>query len=287
MSTHDRNEATSVRGTELTAGKRLVFTITTGRSGTEYLARVLALFRGVHATHEPKPRFSSAWRAVLAARDPNSAAREFWLDEKLPRIRRTRGDVYAETSHLACKGFLESLADLGIAADLVHLRRDPRAVALSLWRLGAIPGRTLKGVKHFVSPWDRNHLPWRDLEHARPNDYQLCFWYALEIDARAAALRAELEPRGLRVHAVLLESLACESGILELAQRLELGALSTLGRMRVARLAGTRVNPKDAEKRDASFADTELDAWEAEVRASVIPSATSTHFHAGSASSAL
>lgn len=256
------------RSSELTAGKRLVFSVTTGRSGTEFLARALALFRGVHAAHEPRPRFATAWRAVLAARDPESAAREFWLAEKLPRIRRTRGDVYAETSHLACKGFLVALADLGVAPEIVHLRRDPRAVATSLWRLGAIPGRTLKGVKHFVSPWDRNHLAWRDLEHAQPNDYQLCYWYALEIDARAAALRAALEPRGVRIHKVEFDALRSESGILELGRRLGLGALSTLGRLRIAAVAASRVNAKDTAKRADVLLDTELDLWESAVRGS-------------------
>jgi hypothetical protein len=269
MSTIDLGQAAPGRSSALAGDKRLIFTVTTGRSGTEYLARCLALFRGVHAAHEPKPRFSSTWRAILAARDPHSAAREFWLAEKLPRIRRTRGHAYAETSHLACKGFLESLADLGIAADLVHLRRDPRAVATSLWHLGAIPGRTLKGVKHFLSPWDPNHLAWRDLEHAKPSDYQLCYWYALECDARAAALRATLEPRGLRMHSVDIESLWSEAGILELGRRLDLGTLSTLGRLRIARIAGRRVNTKAAEKRPQPSVEAELDLWEREVRASV------------------
>ena len=54
--------------------KRLIFTVTTGRSGTLYLARVLGLFRGTKSLHEPKPTFSSAFRTVQTA---PSTAREF------------------------------------------------------------------------------------------------------------------------------------------------------------------------------------------------------------------
>jgi len=58
--------------------KRLFFTVTTGRSGTLYLARVLDLFRGTRSLHEPKPTFSSAFRTVqtvpATARDNIAAA---------------------------------------------------------------------------------------------------------------------------------------------------------------------------------------------------------------------
>src|SRR6185436_2882073 len=129
---------------------------TTGRSGTEYLARVLGLFRGVRALHEPKPTFASAFRTVCAAPE---TAREFWLEHKLPRIARARAPVYAETSHLACKGFLESLVELDLQPTLIHLRREPHAVARSMLALGTVPGRTYKGVKYYLGPGDRVFLP--------------------------------------------------------------------------------------------------------------------------------
>src|SRR5262249_3241543 len=131
--------------------RRLIFTITTGRSGTEYLARVLSLYARVEARHEPRPRFSSCYRAVLAV---PAVAREFWEREKLPRILSGHRSIYAETSHFACKGFLESLIELGQRPTLVHLVRDRREVALSLWSLDSIPGRSLRGVRHYLSPED-------------------------------------------------------------------------------------------------------------------------------------
>jgi hypothetical protein len=137
-------------------------------------------------------------------------------------------------------------------------------VATSLWQLGAIPGRTLRGTKHFLSPRDPNHLP---LSGLRPlDDYQLCYWTCLEMDARARVLRERLEPRGVRVHAVVLEDIQSEDGLLALGARLGLTSLTTLGRMRIGRLARTRVNAKDDQKRRDALDPSHLDALEREVR---------------------
>lgn len=244
-------------------GRRLLFTVTTGRSGTEYLARVLALFANVEARHEPKPRFSSCFRAVVAAPE---VAREFWEREKLPAIDRGRKPIHAETSHFFGKGFAPSLLDLGRVPDVVHLRRDPRAVARSLWELESIPGRSLRGVRYYLSPWDPNHLPVASDRARGWHDYQLCYWYGLETDARARALGALLAERGGRMHALELESIQSAEGIAALGARLELGPLSAFGAWRVKALASRRVNEKRHQKRSGSLPEERLGEWEAEVR---------------------
>ena len=160
--------------------KRLIFTITTGHSGTRHLAWALGCFRDVDARHEPKPSFSGAFRTVCT--EPETAA-EFWRAHKLPSIASTKKPIYAETSHLACKGFLESLIELGYRPDLIHLHRDPREVATSLWRLDSVPGRTSKGVKYNLAPTDPCFL---SLRGAGPAP-----------GARAATPPAALRVRGL------------------------------------------------------------------------------------------
>lgn len=243
--------------------RRLLFTVTTGRSGTEYLAQCLSLFAAVEARHEPRPRFSTAFRAVVTA---PAVAREFWEREKLPKIERGSSAIYAETSHFFCKGFAESLVDLGRVPELLHLRRAPRATARSLWQLESIPGRSLRGVRYYLSPWDPNHLPVSEALARSWNDYQLCFWYCLEIEARARVLRERLEPRGVRFHEVELDAIQSVEGIQELGSRLELGPLSLVGRMRIASRARHRANLKQELKRTESLPESELDGWERAVR---------------------
>jgi hypothetical protein len=249
---------------ETVRGKRTLFTVTTGRSGTEYLARALACFRNVAAEHEPKPTFGSAFRTVVAAPD---TAREFWLEHKLPRIARVRAPIYAETSHLVCKGFLEAAVELELAMTWVHLVRAPREVATSLWRLATIPGRTYAGVKYYLSPWDPGvRLALDRVAADALDDYQLCYWYCLEIEARADEYARRFAQRGVRIERVELASLRSVEGVLELGERLELGPLSALGRVQLAALVGKRVNEKSDRKRELTLSPDELERAETRVR---------------------
>ena len=71
---------------------------------------------------------------------------------------------------------------LGLLPSLILLRREPRLIALSNLERYAIPARTRLGLEWLLQPNDPDvlQLPaWR-----RMSDYQLCFWYALEMERR-------------------------------------------------------------------------------------------------------
>lgn len=159
--------------------KRLIFTVTTGRSGTGYLSELLSHLPGVTCLHEAEPDFVSVMREVQL---DQSLAEDFWLNKKLPRISKENPPIYIETSHLVCKGFIEPLMELGIIPDLILLSRPHREVALSLMQLGTIPGRTEKALKYYLSPDDPGVLQLKDWQSL--HDYQLCYWYCLEIERR-------------------------------------------------------------------------------------------------------
>lgn len=172
--------------------KNLVFTVTAGRTGTTYLQHLLALCPDTTSLHEPEPSFVPVLR--LAQRRP-ALARAFLLEYKLPFILRTPTRSYVETGHPFGKGFLEPLLDLGLVPRIVLLRRAPRRVATSLLVRRTVPGRGKLGLKYLLHPGDPGVLPlpgW-----TRMSDYQLCFWYALEMERRQ------------RVYGDLLTSLDC------------------------------------------------------------------------------
>lgn len=181
------------------AGKALVFTVASGRSGTQSLAKIFEAAPGVHATHEGVPAFQDVMRPALA--DP-ALARDFLLTRKLPAIAALPEQVYVESSHVFAKGFLPPMLELGLRPKLLFLKRDPRKIALSLERIGATPHRTAGGRDHFLSPADPSLLPvtpWEDF-----TDYQLCYWYALETMRRQRILfdmgvRAGCHCRFLRI----------------------------------------------------------------------------------------
>jgi len=159
--------------------KQLILTVTAGRTGTAFLHNLFRLFPNVDSFHEEEPSYLHVMRRVQT--QPAEATR-FLEKFKFPVIAACKSGTIAETSHLFCKGFLEPMINLGVYPDLVLLRRNPRRIALSLLERNTIPGRTSTGTDYLVCPSDPNTLPlplWEGL-----TDYQLCFWYALEIERR-------------------------------------------------------------------------------------------------------
>ena len=167
--------------------KRLCFTITSGRSGTKLLAELLRDAASLCAEHEPAPRFNYVLRSVL---DCPNAARWWLLTEKLPAIaqRLGSGTAYAELSHLTCKAFVEPLIDIGLNPAFIILSRPAREVATSLYRIGAIPERTDAGRLALIGPRHSPFLP--VAEWAQLTDYELCYWYAREIEQRQIHYRS-------------------------------------------------------------------------------------------------
>ncbi len=185
-----------------TGGKRLVLTVTTGRSGTNYVRHLLRDLPELCCVHEAKPDFVEAMRDAQA--DP-AVAEAFLLDRKLPAIRDQPGRIYFETSHLACKGFIEPLLSHGIVPDLVILRRDKIKVATSLYLLDTIPGRSPFGLRYLLSPDDPAVATiegWRGL-----HDWALCYWYCLEIERRGELYKTALERLGGQTFTTSVEAL--------------------------------------------------------------------------------
>lgn len=173
----------------------LYFTVTTGRSGTAFLAKYLSNLKGIYSVHEPFPPFHPLMR--LALTNPEVASK-FWTEKKLPAIVNAGEQKYIETSHLVCKGFLEPLFELGIYPNLILLKRDKREVAKSIFFLNTIPGRTKAGLEYYLKPDDVGVLlpisDWQVL-----TDYQLCYWYTLEIEARQSHYTKIVVSRGSKV----------------------------------------------------------------------------------------
>ena len=193
----------------------------------------------MRAFHEPPPDFADVFRTVQTRPE---AAINFWLQEKLPYIDSLNAPVYAETSHLFCKGFLKPLLELGLEPDIIILTRPHRAVASSLLRLGTIPARTPSGLRYLLSPEDPDVLSipnWQEL-----NDYQLCYWYCLEIQRRVRLFEPILRARGVRVAQVTLTQLTTVAGLHRICSELALEEPNLLGWLAFLRTRKNRVNQK-------------------------------------------
>lgn len=159
--------------------KELILTVTSGRSGTRYLAKLLEGVPGVSAHHEPSPNYALVLRLVQSQ---PQAAFNYLIQHKLPAIQQCPTPVYAETSHMTCKGFLEPMILMGLRPALVILRRPPREVAWSFMMRQCVPARSTYGIRDLLDPRDLNVIPFPNWEIT--SNYQLCFWYALEMERR-------------------------------------------------------------------------------------------------------
>jgi len=203
---------------EKLANKRLIFTVTSGRSGTHFLTRLFNYLPGLDVFHEESEH---SYHHVLRANQLNpNAGRAFIENEKLPFILSCKKPVFVETSHLICKGFLEHFLDLGLVPDIVLLSRNRRKIATSLYRLNTIPGRNEKALNFYLSPGDRDVFKIENWETW--TDYQLCYWHVLEIERRQRYYGEMIRALGGRVHACDLDDLTTVGGFKKLANSLDL-----------------------------------------------------------------
>jgi hypothetical protein len=244
---------------ETIQSKKLVFTVATGRCGTAFFAEILRLVPGTESVHEPHPEYAEVLRNIQGK--PADAGK-FLLEKKLPAIARGTSPIYVETSHLFCKGFLEPLLDLGLVPSLLWIRRKNRAIASSMYRGGTIPGRTEKGLKFYLSPGDPGVLPlpgWEQLD-----DYQLCYWYCLEIERRAREYRSRYRQNNWVWAETSLSEITTVEGMKRVVAALELPGLTPLGWVRYLKNRRRRVNPTLKSKQSTVLPEN-LDNLEHEV----------------------
>ncbi len=159
--------------------KNIIFCLSPGRAGTNLLTNLLSLARDTCALHEPSPTFR---KYVETVRECAEETEKFVANVKIPDILVRTNSNYVETSHLFGKGPFEAFIKLGLPFRMMILNRNPRDVARSHWRINDIPYRTKKKQMYLLSPDKSGVVPpkgWRKM-----SDYQLCFWYCLEVERR-------------------------------------------------------------------------------------------------------
>lgn len=204
--------------------KRIILTASSGRCGTQTLAKLLNIYEDVNAVHEPSPPIDNVWWKL---RKKPELAYKFLVNSKLPAILKYRQQTYVETSHQLCKGFFEPLHALGIDFDLIILSRNLHDVALSMYWLNDIPTRSKTGRRWYPAPDDPDtmlSLPKK--VYKTLTDYQLCCWYCLEMEARKEHYYRMWTDSGRLVVKVTLDEITRKSTFEQFLSRLKLAPFS-------------------------------------------------------------
>jgi hypothetical protein len=228
---------------------RLILTASSGRCGTQLLSNLLNLVPGVISEHEPPPRIDNVWWRLR--NDPTLAGK--WLNKyKLPsilnKLKNSDYTVYCETSHMLCKGFFEPMLDLGYPFDLIILSRDLRATAMSFYSLNDIPARSKTGVRWLLHPDDIGCISQLPTDRDALTDYQMCYWYVLEMELRKAYYRKVWEDAGQLVVAVALEDLTDRTGFGRLLSEAQLPGLNRAQWIEYRHEVSTKCNEKLVRK---------------------------------------
>jgi hypothetical protein len=236
--------------------KHLIFSVSAGRSGTATLFRLFSCLDDIECKHEGPPDFAQFMR--LSQSWPR-ASYHFLVNSKLPAIDASSRPIFMEASHLHCKGLLEPVFELGLRPDLIILRRNPRQIARSLVRIRAVPARTKLGYIYLLHPDDQARLSYPNWRCA--SDYQLAFWYALEIELRQEFYAQWGRRIGCRVAYANIDDLNELGAIVRLWEALELEP-SKRAINRVKKRAGKRFNLRETPDAPDLHSDEELEAAE-------------------------
>lgn len=169
---------------------RCVFTITTGRSGTDWLAHFLNRFGEVRATHEPYPSMFEVNRhraeGMINKGEATYACRQ--MRSQLVRHSYHHGQVYVDVTPMMSHLVMD-LRDAFAAAQFLHLVRDPRKFVCS-----ALPRLWYEYPTVQSHWWPKNHPP-------NLNQAQRLMWWWNEVHERGLKTEKKFKDECFRLRA--------------------------------------------------------------------------------------
>lgn len=182
----------AIRRLEGARSRPLVFVISPGRSGSQFLAHLLDATADASATHEPRPRMNGAFlrglgEERLAATYPRRRVKLVQLLAALGSL--PAGHTYVETSHMFVKTFYDVVLDYFPNVKVVHLRRSVPQVLRSFAELGYF-GEQSTHWRHWMhDPYEVEPLLPPAVPRADADAFDRTLAYLADIEARAAMVR--------------------------------------------------------------------------------------------------
>lgn len=238
--------------------ERLIFTATTGRSGTLTLTKLFGAVPGCHAAHEAYPEMNGS---VLQAASYGDTALVDRVYRRVKSVNIRRSAIgqryYFEANHLFIKTFAHSaVTDFGRRLAVVHLVRPAVEVANSIYQLGDYPSTERGNYWWLDFRAPTNLLAMADILESDPefsHPYYKALWYWYEVEARIAAWRARMPS----IQVVDFQTRWLND--LERVCRLLDGLGVQYDRARLAAVVGAKEHTKDHQKIGAALSAQEAE----------------------------
>lgn len=177
--------------------ERVIFTATTGRSGTTTLTRLFSSVPSCRSLHEPWPPMSGEVLEAASYGHVRLVRQAFRRSKAVNILRAAAGHrYYFEANHCFIKTFAELAAEeFGERLAVVHLIRPAIEVAMSIFRLREEPGTNVGNFWWLDHRAPTNLIQVADLldsDRSMAHPFYKALWYWYEVEARIAALRTRL-----------------------------------------------------------------------------------------------
>jgi hypothetical protein len=227
--------------------EKLIFTATTGRSGTLTLSKVFSAVPGCASVHEAHPVMNGSVLRAASYGDTALVDRVYHQVKAVNILRAAVGHrYYVEANHLFIKAFAQhAVDDFGERLAVIHLVRPAVEVATSICGLQDHPGTERGNYWWLDYKAPSNMIPMAKILDSDPefsHPFYKALWYWHEIEARIAAFHARIPT---------LKIVRFETRWLNDLPRICL-LLDELGieyeRSPIERMIGTREHTKESQK---------------------------------------
>jgi hypothetical protein len=229
----------------LVADRRLIFCISSGRAGSDYLATILDSAEEVRCMHEQAPYMHGKYLTMINTRPyPETQERRLIkcsaIAEEFGAL--SPATIYGETNHMFIKTFFDVALAVFTDVDVIILRRNLAAVLKSFIELEYFTPGNIHWPNWMSSPNARTAaLPCIGSDDSL-DQFDLCIGYLFDIEARACRFKREFP--GVRTHEVRLEDLNDMAGVEKL-----FAGLGVTPTDETKKLCGQTVNDRTEIKR--------------------------------------
>jgi hypothetical protein len=187
---------------------RLLFCISSGRSGSGYLAKLLNTSIEVVGFHEPEPFMNGKYLQMVNTSTFSQTFKKRrikckFIEKELDNL--SQNKVYCETSHMFIKTFFDVVLDRFNNVEVIILRRDIAKILKSFIELGYFSEINSAWPDWMSSPNSKTAALQCIDSDQMLDQYDLCIAYLIDIEARTVRFQNDFPD--VQTHAVTLESL--------------------------------------------------------------------------------